>query len=124
MHLIVYPLPTHTPVFSHHNSLAYYFKLQNNEVIPDDIFNSFASLYIHIIHNYIYKINLLHFSQIVHTLLISIIPLNKYSYIYLLVVHRYWIIFIDVWQKPTQYCKAIILQLKINTRILLLLKTL
>ena len=26
-----------------------------------------------------------------------------------------WLIHVDVWQKPTQYCKAIILQLKINT---------
>ena len=26
-----------------------------------------------------------------------------------------WLIHIDVWQKPTQHCKAIILQLKINT---------
>ena len=25
-----------------------------------------------------------------------------------------WLIHVDVWQKPTQYCKAIILQLKIN----------
>ena len=25
-----------------------------------------------------------------------------------------WMIHVDVWQKPTQYCKAIILQLKIN----------
>ena len=25
-----------------------------------------------------------------------------------------WLIHADVWQKPTQYCKAIILQLKIN----------
>ena len=25
-----------------------------------------------------------------------------------------WPIHVDVWQKPTQYCKAIILQLKIN----------
>jgi len=25
-----------------------------------------------------------------------------------------WLIHIDVWQKPTQYCTAIILQLKIN----------
>ena len=24
-----------------------------------------------------------------------------------------WLIHVDVWQKPTQYCKAIILQLKI-----------
>ena len=26
-----------------------------------------------------------------------------------------WLIHVDVWQKPIQYCKAIILQLKINT---------
>ena len=32
----------------------------------------------------------------------------KKTYIYL------WLIHIVVWQKPTQYCKAIILQLKIN----------
>jgi len=25
-----------------------------------------------------------------------------------------WLIHVDEWQKPTQYCKAIILQLKIN----------
>ena len=25
-----------------------------------------------------------------------------------------WLIHADVWQKPTQYCKAIIFQLKIN----------
>ena len=25
-----------------------------------------------------------------------------------------WLIHVDVWKKPTQYCKAIILQLKIN----------
>ena len=25
-----------------------------------------------------------------------------------------WLIHADVWQKPTQYCKAIVLQLKIN----------
>ena len=25
-----------------------------------------------------------------------------------------WLVHVDVWQKPTQYCKAIILQLKIN----------
>ena len=30
-------------------------------------------------------------------------------YIYL------WLIHADIWQKPTQYCKAIVLQLKINT---------
>ena len=26
-----------------------------------------------------------------------------------------WLIHVDVWQKPTQYCKAMILPLKINT---------
>ena len=31
-----------------------------------------------------------------------------YIYIYLLMIH------VDVWQKPTPYCKAIILQLKLN----------
>ena len=30
------------------------------------------------------------------------------TYVYL------WLIHVDVWQKPTQQCKAIILQLKIN----------
>ena len=25
-----------------------------------------------------------------------------------------WLIHVDIWQKPTQYCKAIILQLKIT----------
>ena len=30
-----------------------------------------------------------------------------------------WLIDVDVWQKPTQYCKAIILQLKINKFIFL-----
>ena len=30
-------------------------------------------------------------------------------YIYL------WLIHVDIWQKPTQYCKAIIFQLKINS---------
>ena len=29
-------------------------------------------------------------------------------------MYTYGLIHIDVWQKPTQYCKAIILQLKIN----------
>ena len=33
------------------------------------------------------------------------------TYVYL------WLIHADVWQKPTQYCKAIILQLKINLKI-------
>ena len=27
---------------------------------------------------------------------------------------KLWLIHVDVWEKPTQYCKAIILQLKIN----------
>ena len=27
-----------------------------------------------------------------------------------------WLIHVDVWQKPEQYCKAIILQLKINIK--------
>ena len=30
------------------------------------------------------------------------------TYVYL------WLMHLDVWQKPTQYCKAVILQLKIN----------
>ena len=30
------------------------------------------------------------------------------TYVYL------WLIHVDVWQKPTHYCKAITLQLKIN----------
>ena len=30
------------------------------------------------------------------------------TYVYL------WLIHVDVWKKPTHYCKAIILQLKIN----------
>ena len=25
-----------------------------------------------------------------------------------------WLIHVDIWQKPTEHCKAIILQLKIN----------
>ena len=29
-------------------------------------------------------------------------------------MYTYGLIHIDVWHKPTQYCKAIILQLKIN----------
>ena len=33
---------------------------------------------------------------------------SKGTYVYL------WLIHVDVWQKPTQYCKAITLQLKIN----------
>ena len=30
-----------------------------------------------------------------------------------------WLIYADVWQKRTQYCKAIILQLKINNLLLM-----
>ena len=26
-----------------------------------------------------------------------------------------WLIHVDIWQKPTQYCKALIFQLKIST---------
>ena len=33
------------------------------------------------------------------------------TYVYL------WLIHADVWQKPTQYCKAVILQLKIKENI-------
>ena len=33
---------------------------------------------------------------------------RKETYVYL------WLVHADVWQKPTQYCKAIVLQLKIN----------
>ena len=33
---------------------------------------------------------------------------QKGTYVYL------WLIHIDVWQKPMQYCKVIILQVKIN----------
>ena len=29
-------------------------------------------------------------------------------------MHKRWLIHVDIWQKPTQHCKAIILQLKIN----------
>ena len=30
-------------------------------------------------------------------------------------VYTLWLIHVDVWQKPTQHCEAVILQLKINT---------
>ena len=33
---------------------------------------------------------------------------REWTYVYL------WFIHVDIWQKPTQYCEAIILQLKIN----------
>ena len=33
---------------------------------------------------------------------------RKGTYVYL------WLIYVDVWQKPTQYCKAIVLQFKKN----------
>ena len=29
-------------------------------------------------------------------------------------MYNLWLIHVDVWQKPTQHCKAIILQLKIK----------
>ena len=35
---------------------------------------------------------------------------GRYIYIYT----QLWLIRVDVWQRPIQYCKAIILQLKIN----------
>ena len=35
---------------------------------------------------------------------------RKGTYVYL------WLIHVDVWQKPTEYCKEIILQLKINLK--------
>ena len=35
---------------------------------------------------------------------------GRETYVYL------WLIHVDVWQKPTQYCKAIIVQLKINLK--------
>ena len=35
---------------------------------------------------------------------------KKGTYVYL------WVVQVDVWQKPIQYCKAIILQLKINKK--------
>ena len=31
---------------------------------------------------------------------------RKGTYVYL------WLIYVDVWQKPIQYCKAVVLQLK------------
>ena len=34
-----------------------------------------------------------------------------------------WLIHIDVWQKPTQHCKAIIFQLKINFKKMTILKS-
>ena len=32
------------------------------------------------------------------------------TYVYL------WLMHVDVWQKPTQYCKTVTLQLKVNKR--------
>ena len=40
------------------------------------------------------------------------------TYVYL------WLIYVNVWQKPTQYCKAIILQLKINLKNLMCIRIL
>ena len=34
-----------------------------------------------------------------------------------------WLIHVDVWQKPTQYCKVIIFQLKINKFLKILLES-
>ena len=31
-------------------------------------------------------------------------------------IHILWLIHVDVWQKPAQSCKAIILQLKLNKK--------
>ena len=44
--------------------------------------------------------------------------IHMYTYTYVC-IHMYmytyvWLIHADVWQKPVQYCKAIILQLKTN----------
>ena len=36
-------------------------------------------------------------------------PRGEATYVYLRLIH------VDVWQKPTQYCKALIFQLKVNT---------
>lgn len=30
--------------------------------------------------------------------------------------HIFWLLHIAIWQQPTQYCKAILLQLKINLK--------
>ena len=40
--------------------------------------------------------------------LLAELPGKPQMYVDLLLIH------VDIWQKPTQYCKAIILQLKIN----------
>ena len=36
--------------------------------------------------------------------------LREGTYVYLCIIH------VDIWQKPKQYCKAIIFQLKINLK--------
>ena len=36
------------------------------------------------------------------------------TYIYIYIYIHLWVIHADVWQKPIQYCKAIILQLEIH----------
>ena len=35
---------------------------------------------------------------------------REWTYVYL------WLIHVDIWQKPSQYCKVIILQLKIKLK--------
>ena len=37
-----------------------------------------------------------------------------YIYIYIYIYTHLWLVHVDVWQRPTQYGKAIIPQLKIN----------
>ena len=36
------------------------------------------------------------------------------TYIYMYIYIYLWLIHVDAWQKPTHYCQAIILQIKIN----------
>ena len=52
-----------------------------------------------------------HLSRLLHWQVgsLPLVPSGKpRTYVHL------WLIHVDVWQKPNQYCKAIILQLKIN----------
>ena len=41
-------------------------------------------------------------------------PRSFSSFLYRKSKKGIWLTHVDIWQKPTQYCKAIILQLKIN----------
>ena len=44
-----------------------------------------------------------------------LVSFNVQGRFFTLLIHPYqWLIHVDVWQKPTQFCRAIILQLKIN----------